>query len=165
MTSAAHPAAPPSPPDRSESSRHASAPETPRLSSLLEISQALSGTLNLKSAMHNVLETLTRHHGAIRGIVMLLRENGELSVEACDGLNQPGASVKHRIGEGVMGRVVESGRPVVVPAREQRACAAASRVETSGAARKGPELYLCADCLESQSDRRSRGRSEIRART
>ena len=48
------------------------APEIRRLSSLLEVSQALSGTLNLKSAMHNVLEILARHHGAVRGIVTLL---------------------------------------------------------------------------------------------
>ena len=33
------------------------APEIRRLSSLLEVSQALSGTLNLKSAMHNVLRS------------------------------------------------------------------------------------------------------------
>ena len=33
------------------------------------MSQALSGTLNLKSALHRVLEILARHHGAIRSIV------------------------------------------------------------------------------------------------
>ena len=40
--------------------------EARRLSTLLEVSQALSGTLNLKSALHRVLEILARHHGAIR---------------------------------------------------------------------------------------------------
>ena len=77
------------------------APEIRRLSSLLEVSQALSGTLNLKSAMHNVLEILARHHGAVRGIVTLLHEGGELRVEASDGLEKPGAPVKYRIGEGI----------------------------------------------------------------
>ena len=91
------------------------APEIRRLSSLLDISQALSGTLNLKSAMHNVLEILARHHGAVRGIVTLLHERGELRVEASDGLEKPGAPVKYRVGEGVTGRVVETCRPVVVP--------------------------------------------------
>src|ERR1041385_8325951 len=90
------------------------APEIRRLASLLEVSQALSGTLNLKSAMHHVLEILSRHHGAVRGIVTLLHEGGELRVEASDGLEKPGAPVKYRIGEGVTGRVVETGRPVVV---------------------------------------------------
>src|ERR1700681_3086921 len=86
-----------------------------RFSSLLEVSQALSGTLNLKSAMHNVLEILARHHGAVRGIVTLLQEGGELRVEASDGLEKPGAPVNYRVGEGITGRVVETGRPVVVP--------------------------------------------------
>src|SRR5436190_4581464 len=91
------------------------APEIRRLSSLLEVSQALSGTLNLKSAMHNVLEILARHHGAIRGIVTLLHEGGELRVEASDGLEKPGMSVQYKVGEGITGKVVETGRLVVVP--------------------------------------------------
>src|SRR5215470_4448053 len=91
------------------------APEIRRLASLLDVSQALSGTLNLKSAMHNVLEILARHHGAVRGIITLLQEGGELRVEASDGLEKAGALVKYRVGEGVTGKVVETGRPVVVP--------------------------------------------------
>src|SRR4051812_37208645 len=82
------------------------APEIRRLASLLDVSQALSGTLNLKSAMHHVLEILARHHGAVRGIITLLHEGGELRVEASDGLEKPGAPVKYRIGEGITGRVV-----------------------------------------------------------
>ena len=38
--------------------------ETRRLSTLLEVSQALSGTLNLKSALQRVLEMLGMRHGA-----------------------------------------------------------------------------------------------------
>jgi Nif-specific regulatory protein len=90
-------------------------PEFRRLSTLLDVSQALSGTLNLKSSLHRVLEILARRHGAVRGIVTLLQENNELRVEASDGLEKPGAPVHYRIGEGVTGRVVETSRPVVVP--------------------------------------------------
>src|SRR5262245_25528806 len=91
------------------------APEIRRLSSLLEVSQALSSTLNLKSGLHRTLEILARHHGVIRGIVTLLQDGGELRVEASDGLEKPGAPVQYRLGEGITGRVVETGRPVVVP--------------------------------------------------
>ena len=42
-----------------------------RLSTLLEISQALSGTLNLKTGMQRVLQTLIRHHSVVRGMVVL----------------------------------------------------------------------------------------------
>src|SRR3989442_16025385 len=84
--------------------------EARRLSTLLEVSQALSGTLNLKSALHRVLEILARHHGAVRSMVTLLREGGELFVEASDGLDRPQAG-QYRMGEGITGRVVETGKP------------------------------------------------------
>jgi Nif-specific regulatory protein len=86
--------------------------EVRRLSTLLEASQAMSGTLNLKSALHRVLEILARHHGAVRGIVSLLHQDGSLRVEASDG---DASRVRYQMGEGITGRVVESGRPVVVP--------------------------------------------------
>jgi Nif-specific regulatory protein len=90
--------------------------EIRKLSTLIEISQTLSGTLNLKSAMHRVLEVMERHHGAVRALVALQREDGsDLRVEAGIGLPASGAKAKYRIGEGVVGRVVESGKPVVVP--------------------------------------------------
>src|SRR5713226_7646488 len=82
--------------------------EDRRLSTLLEVSQALSGTLNLKAALHRVLEILARHHGAVRSLVTLLREGGELSVEASDGLDRPAQAVQYQMGEGITGRVVET---------------------------------------------------------
>jgi len=89
--------------------------EARRLSTLLEVSQALSGTLNLKSSLHRVLEVLGRHHGAVRSMVTLLRDGGELYVEAADGLDRPPQAVQYRMGEGITGRVVETGKPIVVP--------------------------------------------------
>src|SRR6266478_2500010 len=69
--------------------------ESQRLSTLLEISQALSGTLNLKSALHRVLEILAKHHGTVRSLVTLLRENGELHGEAA-GAPEGGAELHLR---------------------------------------------------------------------
>src|SRR5215471_21357750 len=85
--------------------------ESRRLQTLLEVSQALSGTLNLKSALHRALEILAKHHGTVRGLVTLLQDNGELTVEASDGLDSPSHAVRYRLGEGIIGRVVESSRP------------------------------------------------------
>jgi Nif-specific regulatory protein len=93
----------------------AEARESRRLSTLLEVSQALSGTLNLKSALHRVLEVLAKHHGTVRSLVTLLQEHGELAVEASDGLDTPAHAVRYRVGEGIIGKVVETGRPIVVP--------------------------------------------------
>src|SRR3954452_16516554 len=89
--------------------------ESRRLSTLLEVSQALSGTLNLRSALHRVLEVLAKHHGIVRSLVVLQHENNELHVEASDGLDAPSHAVRYRVGEGIVGKVVESSRPIVIP--------------------------------------------------
>src|SRR5678809_183653 len=96
-------------PDSSTAARDAR-----RLSTLLEVSQALSGTLNLKAAMQRVLQTLIRHHSVVRGMVTLLRE-GELHVEAVEGFEDRARSIRIKVGEGITGKVVESGKPIVVP--------------------------------------------------
>jgi Nif-specific regulatory protein len=94
----------------------AHAGEVRKLSTLLEASQALSATLDLKEGLRSVLEILGRHHGAIRSTVVLLsEETGDVEVEASAGAVTPGKRVRYRIGEGITGRVVESGKPIVVP--------------------------------------------------
>ncbi len=89
--------------------------ESRRLSTLLEISQALSGTLNLRSALHRALEILAKHHSTVRSLVTMLSDNNELRVEAADGLDAASHNVRYRVGEGIIGRVVESNKPIVVP--------------------------------------------------
>jgi Nif-specific regulatory protein len=90
--------------------------EVRRLATLLDTSQALTGTLDLKAGLHRVLEILGRHHGAVRSTVVMLDEDtGQLQVEASDGLDRPGYRVSYQLGEGITGRVVESGKPIVVP--------------------------------------------------
>ena len=96
-------------PDASTASRDAR-----RLSTLLEASQALSGTLNLKSSMQRVLQILVRHHGVVRGMITMLRDN-ELVVEAAEGFEDRARSVRYKVGEGITGQVAESGKPIVVP--------------------------------------------------
>jgi len=86
------------------------------LTTLLEISQALASTLDLKTALHRVLEKLERHHGVLRGAVTLLNdESRELFIEASIGINTDGQRARYRLGEGITGRVAQSGRPVIVP--------------------------------------------------
>jgi Nif-specific regulatory protein len=94
----------------------AHAGEVRKLSTLLEASQALSATLDLKEGLRRVLDILGRHHGAIRSTVVLLSEDtGDVEVEASAGAVTPGKRVRYKIGEGITGRVVESGKPIVVP--------------------------------------------------
>ncbi len=90
--------------------------EVRRLSTLLDVSRALSSTLDLKAALHNVLEVLGKHHGAVRGMIALLNEDTkDLQVEATDGLIKAGTRARYAVGEGITGRVVETGKPIIVP--------------------------------------------------
>src|SRR5687767_1986249 len=94
----------------------AHAGEVRKLSTLLEASQALSATLDLKDALRRVLEILGRHHGAIRSTVVLLNdETGEVELEAAAGAVATGKRVRYRLGEGITGQVVATGKPIVVP--------------------------------------------------
>jgi len=94
----------------------AHAGEVRKLSTLLEASQALSATLDLTEALQRVLEILGRHHGAIRSTVVLLNEDtGEVELEASAGAVTPGRRVRYRLGEGITGQVVQTGKPIVVP--------------------------------------------------
>lgn len=90
--------------------------EIRKLNALLEVSQAVSGTLNLKAALHRVLEILEEHHNVIRSsITVISEETGELHIEASNGLSAEGQRARYLLGEGITGRVVESGKPIVVP--------------------------------------------------
>jgi Nif-specific regulatory protein len=84
---------------------------------LLEIGQTLADVPHLRRALGRALELLCGAQGFTRGFVMLLdSETDELRVESSFGLNDDSARrVTYRVGEGVVGRVAESGKPVVVP--------------------------------------------------
>src|SRR5688500_4297791 len=112
-----------------------------RLSTLLEVSQALSGTLNLKASMQRVLTILVRHHGVVRGMLTLLRD-GELHVEAAEGFDDRVRSVRYRVGEGITGKVVESGKPIVVP-RVSREPALLNRAARRGEASRQELSFIC----------------------
>jgi Nif-specific regulatory protein len=90
--------------------------EIRKLSTLLDVSQALSGALNLRAALHRVLEILEQHHGMIRSAVTLLQEDSdELHIEASNGITADGQRARYKLGEGITGRVVESGKHIIVP--------------------------------------------------
>ena len=90
--------------------------EIRRLSSLIEISQALSGTLNLTAALPQALDVLERHHQVVRSAVTILEEDTrELVIRASTGLTADGQRARYRLGEGITGRVVDTGKSVVVP--------------------------------------------------
>ncbi|HKG22645.1 MAG TPA: sigma 54-interacting transcriptional regulator, partial [Blastocatellia bacterium] len=92
------------------------AADTRKLTTLSEIGQTLASARGLKAALHRVLDLLERHHAFTRSAITLLSaETGELYIEASTGLSAGGERARYRLGEGITGRVVESGKPIVVP--------------------------------------------------
>ncbi len=72
---------------------------------------ALSGTLDLKTALDAVLEVLRHHHGILRSTVTLIDADTEdLRVEAGLGLTSESQAARYRLGEGITGRVVKAGK-------------------------------------------------------
>ena len=130
--------------------------EARRLSTLLEVSQALSGTLNLKASLHRVLEILARHHGAVRGIVSVLDDNGDLRVEASDGIgdaSRAGPLPRRRRDHRQGGPERQADRRA---ARQPRAGVPAPRGAAARALAPGAELHLRADQPQPPRDRRAR---------
>jgi len=118
--------------------------EIRKLSDLLEVSQTLSSTLNLKSALTRVVELLKERHGLLNTSVVLLDpETGQLAIEVAAGLSwQATGRVRYRVGEGITGRVVETGKPVVVP-RASHEPLFLDRTGVLKGAGKGEISYIC----------------------
>jgi Nif-specific regulatory protein len=90
--------------------------EKKQLTTLVAVSQALASTLHLEAALHRVLELLERQHAMFPSIVTLLQgEAAELSIAAAHGLTSRGKQTRYRLGEGITGRVTETGKPIIVP--------------------------------------------------
>ncbi len=86
-----------------------------QLSMMLEVSVAL-GTLDFRVSLPRVLDVLAEAFAARTGMVTLLDEAGVLRIEASHGLTRQAAErARFAAGEGITGRVVQSGRPIVVP--------------------------------------------------
>jgi len=91
--------------------------EVRELSLLFEISQILDASLDLRDVLGPVLNALAARMGVARSTLTLVnKETGELSIAAAHGLSASQQERgRYRPGEGVTGRVVQTGRPAVVP--------------------------------------------------
>ena len=87
------------------------------LSALYEINKALASSLDLRESAVQVLATLSTRLAMKRGTITLLDPaSGELAIQVSHGLSQKEqARGRYRIGEGITGKVFETGKPIVVP--------------------------------------------------
>jgi Nif-specific regulatory protein len=87
------------------------------LSLLFEISETLNRSIDLRDVIGPVFKLIADHMGMLRGTITLLdRETGEIYIEEAYGLSavqqQRG---RYKLGEGITGKVVQTGKPMVIP--------------------------------------------------
>jgi Nif-specific regulatory protein len=91
--------------------------EIKELSLLFEISKKLSETMDLRRVLKPVLQMMAEHMEMLRGTLTILnRKRGEIIIEEAYGLSPEEQSKgKYRVGEGITGKVIDSGQPAIVP--------------------------------------------------
>lgn len=84
---------------------------------LVEVSDALSSSLELPKSLNSILKILSDSLEMRRGTITLVDPlTNELRIEVACGLTrQEKERGRYKIGEGVTGKVVETGQPMVVP--------------------------------------------------
>ncbi|MDL1973912.1 MAG: sigma 54-interacting transcriptional regulator [Deltaproteobacteria bacterium] len=84
---------------------------------LYEISRALTATLDLKKSLYKALDILCNSMDMVRGTISILNPlRDEISIEVAYGLSRAAmARGRYKLGEGVTGRVIESGKALIVP--------------------------------------------------
>lgn len=90
---------------------------TKHLQALEEVARVLSRQVGQSEVLAKVLEILTNHLGMQRATVMLVSSDGNrLNVEASSSQHiRPQSGVGYDTGQGITGRVLESGKPAIVP--------------------------------------------------
>ena len=84
---------------------------------LYEISEALNEHLDLKKSLYKVLDILSSSMNMLRGTITLLHPlRNEISIEVAHGLSKSAMQKgKYKLGEGITGRVIETGKAVTIP--------------------------------------------------
>ncbi len=92
-------------------------PKPDEIECLYEITRAMHGTLDLREVLYKVLDLLAEHLGMNRGSITLLnQETGEIHIEVAHGISVSAKTRgRYKIGEGITGRVIETGRPMAIP--------------------------------------------------
>ncbi len=84
---------------------------------LVAVGDALSSSLNLEENLNSILKVLSSSLEMQRGTITLVNPTtNELHIEVAQGLSKKEKERgRYKIGEGITGKVVETGKPMVVP--------------------------------------------------
>ncbi len=84
---------------------------------LYEVSEALNAQLDLKKSLYRVLDLLSNSMNYVRGTITILDPiKNEIHIEIAHGISKRAMdSVKYKIGEGITGRVFQTGKALTIP--------------------------------------------------
>jgi Nif-specific regulatory protein len=84
---------------------------------LYEVSEALNAHLDLKKSLYRVLDLLSNSMNMVRGTITILDPiKNEINIEVAHGISKKTMdSVKYQIGEGITGRVFQTGKALTIP--------------------------------------------------
>ena len=84
---------------------------------LYEISEALNQHMDMKKSLFKVLSVLSESLNLVRGIIFLTNtETGEIRIEIAHGISEETTrQIKYLPGEGIIGKVIQTGKAAVVP--------------------------------------------------
>jgi len=87
------------------------------LTALYEITKQLASSLELRDCLEKAMQILSEMKGMENGTVTIVNPiTGKLEIEVAHGLTAEGRKRgKYKIGEGITGRVVSTGEPIIVP--------------------------------------------------
>jgi len=91
--------------------------ELDEIECLYKISNAIDTGFDLKKSLYMVLSLVAEHLGMKRGSISILnRHTGEIHIEVAHGISSVEKSRgKYKLGEGITGLVIKTGRSIAVP--------------------------------------------------
>lgn len=91
--------------------------ELTELRLLYEISNLLAEPADMRAILQGVLGVMERNLGIMRGLITILnRSNAEIAIETALGYTERAIELgRYRPGEGIVGRVIETGNPIAIP--------------------------------------------------
>ena len=92
-------------------------PKPNEIACLYKMTNAIHSTFELRKSLYKVLDILAEHLGMNRGSITLLDpETSEIHIEVAHGISSAAKTKgRYKLGEGITGRVIESGRPLAIP--------------------------------------------------
>ncbi len=83
---------------------------------LKDVNLAIGRNLNINGASKSILSILQEYWDIISGAVFILDEEGKyLNMTASIGYKNNVAKKKYKVGEGLTGKIAETGKPIIVP--------------------------------------------------